>query len=280
MAQDEENDDPSLLTDPKSFANKPAWRRFLVISAGPAANYLLSFLLGIGLLMTAQQEAVMKPATIGGVDSSGPAAKGGLQSGDEIRAVDGMPVADWNSMRAAINAAAKAHPDAPVPFTIFRGGHEQSLQIQPADGGGGAYIIKVEPGVKWLPGLPIFQAIPQSAIQLYERTADDLSTYWSIITRKSTPALSGPPGIIKMVAEKAKKGLYETVNVAWMLSIAVGFFNLLPIPGLDGGRLIFLTYEIIARRRVNQKVENWIHFGGIACLILLIAFVSYGDLVR
>lgn len=280
MAQDAEHDDPALLEDPQSFANKPAWRRFLVIAAGPAANYLLSFVLGIGLLMAAQQEPVMDVARIGGVVASGPAAKGGLQAGDEIKAIAGLPVKTWDSMKAAIAEGAKAHPKQPLEFVILRSGQAQSLQIQPTEGTGGAWVIGVEPSVEWLPGLPIYKAIPQSAVRLWQQTANDVATYGRILSKPSSASLSGPPGIMKKVAEEAKKGAFALLTITWLLSIAVGFFNLLPIPGLDGGRLCFLTYEIIARRRVNPKVENWIHAGGIVSLLLLIAFVSYGDLVR
>ena len=130
------------------------------------------------------------------------------------------------------------------------------------------------------PGMSLFAAMPQAVENVWLANAATVKAITRMITGQEKAALSGPIGILSHTAEQAERGALQYFMTVWHISIAIGFFNLLPLPGLDGGRLSFLLYEIVARRRVNQKIEGWIHTVGILALLVLIVFVSYGDLVR
>jgi len=89
----------------------------------------------------------------------------------------------------------------------------------------------------------------------------------------------GPVGMGKLVAEQAERGLYDFVGILIAISVALGYFNLLPLPFLDGGRLVFLGYELLTRRKPNPRVEMMVHAAGMLALLTLIALVTLRDVM-
>jgi regulator of sigma E protease len=265
--------------DPANYANQPAWKRLLVIGAGPAANYLLSFLVGIALLLMVHKAPNMDWTRVGSVSPGYPAAAAGVREGDEITVIDGAAVRDWVGLRDAIGAAVKRHPDQPVPIVIHRGATTLTLQIQPRVEGGGA-VLGVTPAEQEIAPVPVSRAVVAAAENLWLQTALEARMIGEIVMKHSASSLSGPIGIIGTLATQAKKGILDLVETIWALSIAVGFFNMLPVPGLDGGRFLFLLYEVLARRRMDQVLEGWIHLVGLALMLMLILYVSFGDVMR
>lgn len=265
--------------DPANYANQPAWKRLLVIGAGPGANYLLSFVIGIGLLMMVHKAVNTDWTRVGSVYPEYPAAKAGVREGDEIKVIDGVPVHDWAGLRDAIGAAVKRHPGQAVPFVLRRGGTTLTLQIQPkVEGGGG--VLGVAPAEQEIAAVPLPQAVATSAERLWLQTEEDAHLIAQVVVTHSASSMSGPIGIIDTLAVQARKGALALIETVWMLSIAVGFFNMMPIPGLDGGRFLFLLYEVLARRRMDQVLEGWIHLVGLALMLMLILYVSFGDVMR
>ena len=273
----EDEGDPS---DPKNFMNRPAWARLATIAAGPFANYLLAFLIGVPLLLVANVSPDPTSTRVGDVFPGEPAERAGLRPGDDLRAIDGRPLHDFLGIRTAINTVGKEKPGQPVPIALLRDGQPLVVMVTPrpvAD----SWVIGVGPWQKRDPGLPLSQAIPQAVKNIGLASATSINVLGKLFTGGAKVSdLSGPIGMINATAAQARKGLVDYVKTVWGLSVAIGFFNLLPIPALDGGRAVFLAYEIVARRRVNQKVEGIIHTIGLFALLALILFVSYGDVVR
>ena len=273
-------EDEVAADDPASYPNRPAWARMLAIAAGPAANYLLAFLIGIPLLLVPGKVQDVGSTRLGDLLPGGPAASAGLQAGDEVQRVGGRAVHDFFEIKKAVNDAAKSTPGQAIPIVVSRDGRPAEVAVVPQETGGD-FRIGVAPWMRPEPGLPLAQAIPAAGVRLWTATA----TSWEHLTRLFSGAarvtdLSGPIGMISMTAAQAKKGFIDYVQTVWGLSVAIGFFNLLPIPALDGGRLIFLAWEAISRRRVSARVENAAHTVGLFLLLGLIAFISYGDVVR
>ncbi len=267
--------------DRRNYANRPAWQRLLVIGAGPAANYVLSICIGIVLLSTVHMVPNADWTRVSDATAGYPAAAAGMQPNDEITSVDGTAVHDWAGLKEAIRAAAHRHPDAAFPVTVRRGSSNVTLSVKPNQMGKDEYVIGVTPADKEEPGQPILSAIGYSVRNVGAVTVEQARLIGKLITRQmSTANLSGPIGIISATATEAKKGFRELVGTVWYLSIAVGFVNMMPIPGLDGGRFLFLMYEVIARRRMDQRVEGWIHGIGLLLLLVLIVVVSYGDIMH
>lgn len=274
MATEDEVD----ASDPASYANKPAWKRFLVIAAGPFANYVLAFAIGVPLLMAGSTVADPSPR-IGAVVAGSAAERAGLQPGDLITRIGDVELSRFEEIPKALAQANGPGDARPLPLLVQRGDEAQQLTITPMKDGD-HLLLGVRNAEMPRAGMGFVAAVPQALRNIHAQNMGTIDMFGKMITRERKAELSGPLGILSMTAEQAERGALHFFMTVWFISIAVGFFNLLPIPGLDGGRLMFLMYEIVARRRVNQQIEGRIHFAGILALLVLIVVVSYGDIMR
>lgn len=264
--------------DPGSYANKSAWRRFLVIAAGPFANYLLAFAIGVPLLLVGVTVPDMA-SKVGTVADGTAAHAAGLVAGDEIVRVGDVEVTRFEQLPAAMTTATGGVEGTEIPLVVRRDGQTLTLQVTPTKSGE-RMVLGVRPAQVRRPGMSFLAAVPEALHNIHKVNAATIDMFGKMLTREEKPELSGPIGILSQTAEQAERGALYFFMTVWYISIAVGFFNLLPVPGLDGGRLTFLIYEIVARRRVNQRVEGWIHTVGILALLVLIVVVSYGDIMK
>jgi regulator of sigma E protease len=265
--------------DQSAYCNQPAWRRVLVLAAGPGANYLTAVVLAALLLGSAGMLVADDSSRIGAPLPGGPAARAGLLEGDRIRAVDGVAVDSWQALVTEV----RRHPGKATPLEVERPAGEGAptalaLVITPDDVGGigrvnvGQHTLRLRTG--WL-------ETPGEALRQTNRSVGaTLSLLGGIITRKQAGGFTGPVGIAQELVRGASVGAARFLMVVWSISVALAIFNLLPIPALDGGRLIFLIVELVTRRRVSERVEGWIHAAGFAALIVLFAVVTFGDVLR
>jgi regulator of sigma E protease len=263
--------------DTGAYSRKPAWKRFLVILAGPAMNYALAVVLAAGLIATLGLREPDATSTIGDVIGGGAAERAGLQAGDRVVGAAGMPVTDWASLVQAV----RSHPGMDLPLEVERAGApagspRAAVTMRPDDSGG---IGKA--GIA--PNLRAVHAAPAEAVALgFRRTNDKaaeiLGGLGQVVSRKQKAELQGPLGIAQ---DHEGAGAGPFMMMVWLISIMLAIFNFLPLPALDGGRLVFLGYEIVARRPVNQKVETVIHTVGFVALFgLLLGVTVFGDLPR
>jgi regulator of sigma E protease len=267
--------------DAGAYANKPAWRRFLVIAAGPAANYLLAFLIGVPLLMAATRTSPDLRARVGAVEPGSAAEHAGLAPDDLLLSLDGVAIADFDGLVAAVQAASKTRPGAELSLVLTRGGQRLERVVTPRAGPDGIFRLGISRAELPVPPRSLAEAVPAELELLWSTSVRSLHNFGRLFTRELAPTeLTGPIGMLSMTAKQAGRGLASLLDVVWFLSVAVGFFNLLPVPGLDGGRMMFLGYEVLARRRVNQRVETAIHLVGLLAVLGLVVAASYGDIVR
>jgi len=263
--QDPAAQDPSDLG---SYVNKPAWRRFLVIAAGPGLNYLVAFLI-IAVLFASQGFPDLTTSRIE-VLAGGPAAAAGLRTGDQVVAVDGAPVRSFDDLRRELQK-----PGAPAErrFEVLRQGERKELAVLPANG-----TISVRPD-RVLVRLPVAEAIPRAVQEVWVLNAATISAIADIVRGKGTASLAGPVAIVRQASAEVKRGLGDFAGILANISVALALFNLLPVPALDGGRLVFLGYELVTRRKVNQRFESVVHVVGLLLLLgLLVSVVLFGDL--
>jgi regulator of sigma E protease len=123
-------------------------------------------------------------------------------------------------------------------------------------------------------------AIPAAVRLTNANLGAQLAGFASIFARKQRAELSGPIGIAQELVRGARAGLERFLKLVWTISVGLAVLNLLPFPALDGSRLLFLGYELVTRRRVNERVESLIHTGGFVVLLVLILAVSFGDVAR
>jgi regulator of sigma E protease len=261
--------------DPGSYANASLWGRIVTIAAGPLTNYFFaSVLIFAGLIVGGERIADETSMRIE-VEPEGPAAVAGIRDGDKVIAVNGEEVKNWEELKKAISS----HPGETIDVVVQRDGADLHQAVTPAPKGAkneGKILIgqfhTTHP-------ISFAKAAKLSVIQ------PPLVVYFTVrgiarwITGKEKAEVSGPPGIVKEAARVAQRGLGEFLGLLGALSAYLGAFNLLPIPALDGGRLLFLGIEAASRRRPNAKLEAHVHAIGLLMLLGLIAVVSVFDII-
>jgi regulator of sigma E protease len=242
--------------DKASYANASLVGRITAIFAGPLANYLFASVLFFAALMIGGKH---EPTTSVNV-LEGPAKAGHMQRGDTILKIDGIPVTDWDQMRHLILSRA----DKQVAIEVLRGQEHLTLKVGK---------IGVETIEKRIP-IGVREAASASVRMPFSVVQELVFGLSRIITGKEKPDFKGPVGIVKETSKAAELGTPEFLSFLAALSAYLGGFNLLPFPALDGGRLAFLAYEAVTRRKPNARVEANIHAFGLMLLIALITVVT------
>jgi len=254
--------------DQGSYANKPAWRRFLVIAAGPGVNYLLAFLLIAGLYTT--RGFVDLSTTRVQVLPGRPAAAAGLHTGDRVLAIDGVKITSFNDVMRELR---KGEAPPQRRFEVERGGEPLSLTVVPDNGVIGVMQDKVLVRVR------LAEALPRAARDVWALNVGTLQALWDIVRGRGGASLAGPIGIVKQASAEVKRGLAEFAGILANISVGLAIFNFLPVPALDGGRLVFLGIELVSGRKVNQRAETVVHLVGFLFLLALVLAVTlFGDL--
>ena len=262
-------DDPAAhdWNDQGSYVNKPAWRRFLVIAAGPGVNWLCAIAIVAGLYVTSgyYDPSTNKVQVLEG----GPAAAAGMKSGDRIVAIYGSAV---RSFQALLDGLHRAGPPVRV-IDVERSGQKVTLQVKPENG-----FIQVKQAAD-LTVVPFPQNLPRAIVVVWQLTALNVGALLQVFKGSGGASVSGPIGIVKQAASALKASLSDFVALLAQISVGLAVFNFLPVPALDGGRLVFLTYEVVSRKRVNARVEMVVNAAGALMLIaLFLGITVFGDL--
>ncbi len=280
---------------------KPIWQRALISVAGPAANFLLAIAIFTGLFMALGEQIVA--ARVGTVFPNTPAAAAGLRPGDLIVEADGKPVQSSESVRELI----VLRTGVSIPLVVERGGQRVSLTVTPergpvSDGMGHTQQLgkigvqfgsdpKDRKSVHYNPA----QALSAGVAKTFDVVQTTLYYVGRIITGHETAnQLSGPLGmahisgdLVKQVTEVSQDPgtlalnlLITGLQLIATISVGIGFLNLMPVPVLDGGHLLFYAYEAVARRPLAAKVQAAGYRVGLALVLGLMLFATWNDLQR
>lgn len=265
-----EENDP---TDPELYPNQGVLARFLTIFAGPFANYLIASVLVFTLAVMGHhvENRPHEPMTVDTVQPGSPAEEAGIRTGDVIVQANDKPV------RHVVDLIEITAPRAkqPTTYVVTRGGKTlEPFTVVPMDDNGRG-VIGIIPQMRNDP-MPIGRALTYAVAYPYELTLHQLEGFGHMFKQGSTEGVVGPVGMVKIVATRTGN-FVQLANILILISVALGMFNLLPLPALDGGRLVFLGYEIITRKRANERVENMVHTVGLVLLVCLIALVTLRD---
>jgi regulator of sigma E protease len=230
------------------------------------------------MLIFASGEPQTQVATLAG-DS--PAAAAGLKAGDEILAVNGEPVSSWADISEKLAGAAN---EASGPRATLRVRHEdgaeQTIQADMYKDTDGAYRVGIMPVVSHSPGY-FFRSFALGADATWGMTKMMYKVLGDLFTgRAGIDQLTGPIGIVKAVGDTAKVGGGYVAELAALISLNLGIVNLLPLPALDGGRILFLIIRLFTGRRVSDALEARIHTIGILALFALMAYITLIDVNR
>ena len=272
-AMDEEGNLPPPPPGHRNFRDSPLWARLLAIAGGPISNYLAAMILVIGVFASVGvKEQVGVEVSSFGVGS--PAAAAGIEEGDEILAIEGESIRG-NEARAKVIELTTDKLGTTVDVTVAREGEElvYPVALNPESPALNANLSIIG---EYIPISPA-KAVALGAQWPFAQTARQLRGLWSLITGKQEAKVGGPVAIAKAIKGSADRGVIDFIMFSALISTVLGMFNLLPLPALDGGRLIFLFYELIARRPPNKVLEERIHMGGMIVLLGLIAWATVND---
>jgi regulator of sigma E protease len=264
-----------------TFQAKPVWQRFLVVLAGPLTNFLAAILILTSFnLFYGVPET---PPVIGVVEKGSAAEQVGLRPGDRIARVDGKAIGRFEDIIPIV----MLKTGGPLAIEVERGGQNFAVRAQPRlhverDQFGNetkAPVLGVRPAAQiWVPTSPAgaFTASVRQCWMVVATTVEGLS---QIVTgKRSVKELGGPLKIAKFSGEQASMGLLAFLWFLAVISINLGFINLLPIPMLDGGHLFFYAIEAVRREPLRPEAQEWAFRTGLAALLALMILVTFNDL--
>lgn len=276
--------------DPRNIANHKVWKRMLTIAMGPVMNFVLALVVAVGLYAVMGEPTIEYGyAVIQEVTEGSPAAQAGIQPGDRVIAVNDVEAkgltADGNLAVQPLISAYKEGDD-PLSLVIIRGEEQMDLSVTPL------YdevekrplmgvILGAEYTMEYVP-VSIFRASALGFHYCVRAGGAILEGLGKMITTgEGFSESSGPVGIVQLIAEETKaNGWTVYLELLVMISVNLGLFNLIPIPGLDGSRIIFLAIEGIRRKPVPAKVEAYVHMGGYVLLIGLMVVMTFKDIFK
>ncbi len=259
----------------RQFGSKTIMQRTLAIFAGPAMNFLLAFV--ILVVFSLMQGIPTNESRLGTLQEGAGAEKAGLIKGDKIIAVQGEKMDDWKELVSVI----QENPGEKLMFTINRNGEEKVVPVtlgsrKGADDKNEGFI-----GARPYTESSFVGSLEYGAKQTWFMTTAIFTGLGQLITgQHGIDQLSGPLGIYEYTDQAAKAGVYMLLQWAAILSVNLGIFNLLPLPALDGGRLLFLGVEALRGKPIDPQKEGMVHFIGFAFLMLLMLVVTWNDIQK
>lgn len=268
--------------NPRAFNRKPVWKRMIVLACGPLMNLILGYIVVLISLCTSNAIA---STTISEFRNQS-VSSSQLMVNDEIISVEGLPVFSASDITYKLTSSDRKNQAGNLVYdiTVKRNGETVVLKdvefmtIPREDGSSGVYFDFLVYRLEKNFGNVVTEAFRESC----STARVILLTVFDLIKGKyGINDLSGPIGVGSVITEAVKTYTFsDFMSVMALLSINVGIFNLLPVPGLDGARLIFLIIELFRRKPVKPQVEGMIHFIGMALLLLLIIVISFNDISK
>jgi regulator of sigma E protease len=259
--------------DPRAYPNKPVWQRLATIFAGPGTNYLFAAMIMVTFYLIWGVPVPGKSPIVGDLKPGKPAATAGLEREDEIVAINGVKITDVNQVAPAISAS----QGNPVKLDVMRLGQPKSITVKPEkDGNDWRIGIELWPKEEFAPA-PFGESVKEGLMFPVQYSGFILHGFREIFAGRQKAEFSGPVGIVKVMQRQISQGWKNALQILAIISVYLGLFNLLPLPALDGGRLAFLGWELVSRRKVNQRVEQTVHMVGMVVLLAFLVLVTFKD---
>ncbi|HEX4801558.1 MAG TPA: M50 family metallopeptidase [Sphingomicrobium sp.] len=270
---------PPHLRD-RAFQLRPVWQRFLVVLAGPVANFILAI-----IIFAAFFSLVGTPQTnvVGAIKPGSAAAEAGIRPGDRILSIAGVSTSTFGEIATAV----ALRPGETVRVEVERGAMISDVEVHL-----GIQYVQDPTGAKFRAGLlgvfsttqlrgpvSVVKAVPMAV----EYTAGMTESIWDGLVqlvrgRVSPKQLGGPIKIARIAGQGASLGALPFVELLALFSINLGFINLLPVPLMDGGHLFFYAVEAVRRRPLSARALDWAFRGGLALILALVVFTTINDL--
>lgn len=259
--------------DDRAFCNKKPWRRFLIVIMGATFNLILGLVL---IAITLIPEKRFTTTTVDVFHENAVSLQYGLQEGDEIIEVDGRKIFTTYDLGYAFSNV----DDGAIDITVKRDGKRVELS-------GVKFKSEEIDGINYLTVDFYVKGKDKTFTSFIGHTFDTAVSNCAVVYRSlidlitgryGISAMSGPVGVTVAISSVAKQSLNDLLQVMALITINLGLFNLLPLPALDGGRLVFILFEMIFRKPVPQKYEAIVHAVGMALLLLLMVVITFKDI--
>lgn len=277
--------DEPVFTPEEEFFRRPAWNRLLVVLAGPVANFVLALIL-YWIIAFSQGQAYLLPE-VGKLQEEGPAQIAGILEGDVVQNINGKPIQEWNEIPLAMS---KSHGE-PVNVVVLRDGINHTFLITPRQGA--VTDLFGEKQQRWLLGISVnttkiatrplgfFQALRAGVEETWDKTILTWESMVKLVQRViPLDNVGGPIAIAQVIGEQTERGIIPVLLIAALISINLGILNLLPVPVLDGGHIMFCLIEMLPGIRVSPRLHTVSNYVGMAMLIALMVFATWNDLTR
>ncbi|QNN68589.1 RIP metalloprotease RseP [Sphingomonas lutea] len=265
----------------RSFHLRPVWQRSLIVLAGPLANFLVAIAIFAALFA-----ALGMPRTsnfVSAVQAGSPAERAGIRASDRIVSVAGRQTDSFEDVQRIVTL----RPGETVAITVQRGGSQIPLSAQlgkllEKDRFGQSFergLLGVQGNQRQFVRLSPLELIPQATAYTFTLTRWMIDGLWQIVSgRRSIKDIGGPIKIAQIAGQQASLGALEFIQLVALISINLGFINLLPVPMLDGGHLAFYAVEAVRRRPLSARALEWAFRGGVAVILALLVFTTVNDL--
>ncbi|MEO7865855.1 MAG: RIP metalloprotease RseP [Sphingomicrobium sp.] len=275
----QESDVPPHLRE-RAFQFRPVWQRFLVVLAGPAANFITAIVIFATFFMV-----FGSPETnvVGQVQPASAAAAAGLRPGDKILSIADRETPSFDDIRTVV----MIRPNQTVPIRFERSGEERRTNVTltsnvmktPFGDTLKRGLLGVYPSTTALKRMNPIEAIPAATLLTWRTTVFIVDGLGQMIRGKvSAKEIGGPIKIAQIAGQSATMGWLPFAQLLALFSINLGFINLLPVPMLDGGHLFFYAVEAVRRRPLSARALEWAFRGGLAVILALVVFTTVNDL--
>lgn len=275
------------VEDERAFGKKSVYARMAVIFAGPFFNLVLAFLLALVIMGAVGYDE----AAVNKVEEGSPMAEAGVQPGDLITEVNGTKIVIERDLRTYL--LFHQTTSEPAQFKISRNGEEREITVTPAlmknQDGTESYKFGYSYGNMSRTRVYGFDVVKYALYEVKFWITTTIQSLGQMITGKVSPKdVSGPVGIVQYVGETVNESasggawfvVLQLINISILLTANLGVMNLLPIPALDGGRLLLLIVEWIRRKPINAKIEGYVNMTGFALLMILMVLILGNDIAK
>ncbi len=272
VGEDEDNPAPNAMN------SASVWKRILTVAAGPVMNFVLAFIVGVVMICVLYVADVLP--TVSTVVESSAAEAAGLQAGDTIVEIDGAAIEQNFNGTQAIRE--KVQTGGQVDLTVKRGEETFTVSVMPnaVQNSDGAQDYQLGVVFKTR-NYSIAEAIPASGKMMADVTGQLFDALRKLIFRgEGVNEMTGTVGTVVVISEVVQQDSSMILNIIFLISLNLGIMNLLPIPALDGGRLVFLIVEAIRRKPVPPEKEGLVHLIGFVLLIALFVVLTWHDIVN
>ena len=258
------------------FLSLPFYKKVMIVFAGPFMNYILAILMFAFIFNIWGLAVISEEAQIGALAKDSCAEKAGLLIDDQIISIDGTEIQDWIDLTKNIKDKAEKE----INVKILRQDKELEfnfiLDKNPTTGSG---MLGIQP-VIIKEKTPFFKSFYYACDTALYQTTFTLQYLWDKLIKWEKPEVAGPIGVIQVMAKSAKSGFESYIRLLAVISVALGLFNLLPIPLVDGGMIVLFLLEGIIRKKISTKVISVYNSIGLALILIIFLFATYSDLIR